>query len=290
MRKIILMLALCALSLSNIYAQGGETGIYVGGQLGFEVMGYSEYFTNSNKEPGQLSGNSTSLAVAIALEYDFQKKFNIPLAFGLSGGAPLKSFEGTENGTFVREGQTFLSQREDVIHTYQFLRGTIGTRISAGLQPFVIFERSLFESRRFNMLEGTDEGTLVRDPDNNDWLERVWSSHVGAGLGGKLDLTADRKLSFRYRAAALLPVAVFVTNDHPTIDDLTGKLGKGATGWTILSRIALHYQMRERVNVSLGVNYYHRKWNGDGDNGVSAYWPENDMYAIPVLLGFTWSI
>jgi hypothetical protein len=290
MRRIILVLALCALSLSNALAQGGESGFYVGGQLGFEVMGYSEYFTNSNKEPGQLSGNSTSLAAAIALEYDFQKKFKIPLTLGLSGGAPLKSFEGTENGTFVREGQTFLSQREDVIHSYHFLRGTIGAKITAGLQPFVIFERSLFESRRFNMLEGTDEGTLVRDPANNDWLERVWSSHVGAGLGGKLDLTEDKKFSFRYRAAAMWPIAVFVTNDHPEINDLTGKLGKRATGWTILSRIALHYQLRERVNVSLGVNYYRRRWKGNGAQSSNAYWPKNDMYAIPVLLGFTWSI
>jgi hypothetical protein len=287
--RIIALLLAGILAASTAFAQG-ETGFHVGGQLGFEIMGYSEYFTNLRGEPAMLSGNSTALVVTVALEYDLQKKFELPFTVGLSGGAPIKSFEGIENGTFVRDGQTFISQREDVIHSYNFLRGTVGWRIDPAFQPFAIVERSLFESHRFNMFEGTDEGVLARDTNNNDWLERVWSTHGGVGVGGKIDMTDDQKLSFRYRVAAMLPLSDFVTNDHPKINDQTRKLGSGASGWTLLSRLALHYQLRPKVNLSFGVNYYHRKWNGDGKIGYSGYWPENDMYAIPVLLGFTWSI
>jgi hypothetical protein len=286
----IIALVLLGLCIASTASAQGETGFHVGGELGFEFTGYSEYFKNSAGQSAMLSGTSTALAVTVSIEYDLERKFEIPFTLGLNGGAPLKSFEGIENGTFVREGQTFISQREDVIHTYDYLRGTIGWRIAPEFQPFAVIERSLFESHRFNMFVGTDEGMLVRDTLNNDWLERVWSSHAGVGVTGKIELMDNQKLSLKYRVAAMLPLAVFVTNDHPQIDDQTGKLGKGATGWTVVSRLALHYQLRPRVDLSISAGYSHRKWNDDGKIGYSGYWPENDMYAIPVLLGFTWSI
>lgn len=286
MRSFLLILLLT----SPAMAQDSWTGVTIGAQTGYEVILYSEDFFNGKGNPATLEGSSSAIVGTISIEYDLERSFNVPLFAAVSVATPINIFTGTEHGTFRREGITYINQRQDVEHLYQAFRAFAGYKLKSVFTPFVIFERSLFQSTRSNMVVGTDSGVLVPADSNITWHERVWSSHIGAGFQGGIPLDGPGLWSLRYRMAAMMPTTVFVTNDHPAVFTQNGELGVGSTGLTILARLAMHYQWHPRSSVQLSMGLYSREWDGDGALIKGARWPANDMDAFPVLLGVTWAI
>ena len=288
MRYLTFLLTFFIASVSFAQSEG-LTGFTFGVQTGFEYISYLESYVNTDSLPAKLQGSSTAFVGTFSVEYDLSAQHDVPLFIALSAGIPLKTFKGEERGTFTEFQQEYITQTNDVEHHYSMFRGFLGYKLKPEFSPFVIFERSLFESIRSKLMVGTDSGVLVPGDTGITWRERVWSSHFGAGFQGGIPLDDAKEFYIRYRAAVLLPSAVFVTNDRPEVFNQSDKLGSGTGGITFLGRVAAHYNWHPRSSVQLGVNLYTRSWDGDGEIH-NAYWPANDMEAIPVLLGFTWSI
>jgi hypothetical protein len=291
MRSFIVILTL--LVPSGAFAQKDDrTGFTFGAQTGFEYLHYVENYTHSiTREPYTYDGSSSAIVGTFSIEYDLSIKFNAPFFAAISAGIPLVNFAGDDRLTVQRSGYTFLTQTNKVEHEYRMVRAFFGYKAKPVFSPFVLFERALFQSTRWDRLEGTDEGVLEKKFDSSiTWHERVWSSHFGLGFQGGIPLNATGDFSVKYRLAAMFPLSSFVTNDHPKVYSQGQKLGQDASGFTALARVALQYDWHSRSSVQLGVNIYTRNWGGDGENTSNAVWPSNVMEAIPVLLGVTWAI
>lgn len=289
MRSIITILLLLFASVAHAQ-QDDRTGLTFGLQTGFEVIQYNETSNTS------LSGNSSAIVGTLSIEYNLAPKFKLPIYVAISGGMPLIDFHGKEHGTKVEDGVTYITQKVDVVHEYTMGRAFLGVKVDPLFSPFVLFERALFNSTRSNMELGTDEGVFVPAQPQVSWQERVWSTHLGAGFQGGFSIAGEGEWAVKYRIAGMMPVSVFLTNDHPeiqqyaTMEQQGQQLGQKTKGYSVLSRLALHYNWHPRSSFQLGANLYARKWNGDGQQVNGVYWPENVMYAVPVLLGFTWAI
>lgn len=290
MRPVTLLLVLL-LSSSAIAQNDGRSGFTFAAQSGYEFIHYTENFRSADNLPYVYDGNSSAIVGTFSIEYDLSANSRAPFFIALSIGAPLTNFSGTENLTFDSAAISYLTQTNKVEHEYRMVRAFFGYKAKPEFSPFILFERALFQSTRWDRLSGSDEGILVKDFDSNvTWHERVWSSHFGAGFQGGIPLNAIGNFSVRYRLAAMFPLSSFVTNDHPRVYSQGQKLGRDASGFTALARVALQYDWHARSSLQLGVNIYTRNWGGDGESTANAYWPSNSMDAIPVLLGVTWSI
>ncbi len=291
MRSLLIILSLFMAS-GALAQEGDRTGFTFGAQSGFEYIHYVESYTDAVKrEPYTYEGSSSAIVGTFSIEYDLSIKFKAPFFAAVSVGIPLVNFAGDDRLSVQRSGFTFLTQTNKVEHEYRMVRAFFGYKAKPVFSPFILFERALFQSTRWDRLSGTDEGVLVKQSDSNTtWHERVWSSHFGAGFQGGIPLNAAGDFSVKYRLAALFPLSSFVTNDHPEVYSQGQKLGQDASGFTALARVALQYDWHSRSSVQFGVNIYTRNWGGDGEATSNAIWPSNVMEAIPVLLGVTWAI
>lgn len=291
MKTVVVLLLVCIHSLAM--AQDDRIGITFGVQSGFEFVRYAETIPASDGESGgEYGGTSTAIVATGSIEFDMQPLFNLPIFVAVAGGIPVKTFGSQDRLTVTKLGTEYLTQVNEVEHEYSMLRMFAGYKLKPVFQPFILFERALFQSTRWDLQRGTDEGVFVRDTPNVTWHERVWSSHIGGGFQGGIPLDDDNVLSARFRIGVLFPISSFVTNDHPRVDITGTNFGSDAEGISILSRIAVHYNWHKRSSVQLGVNWYYRRWEGAAgvQDGSPLLWPANDMDAIPVLLGLTWSI
>jgi hypothetical protein len=286
MRYVVIALLLCA---SQALAQSDKIGLGFSAQTGFEYILYEERYPTDDGGTGTYSGSNIAIAGTVSIEYDLEAQLGLPLFVAAAVGMPLHTFASEDRNTIRRDGREYLTQTNSVKHEYTRYRAFIGYKLKPHFQPFALFERALFQSTRWDMKVGTDEGKLVQADPDVTWHERVWSSHIGGGVQGGVPLTADKALSARFRTAILFPIASFVTNDHPAVFTQDRSIGKNAEGMSILSRVALHYNWRENSSVQLGVNWYYRRWEGT-QSRTGPTWPENSMDAIPILLAFTWGI
>jgi hypothetical protein len=268
-----------------------RSGFTFGAQSGFEYLHYTENFRSAENLPYAYDGSSFAIVGTFSVEYDLSVKFHAPFFIAISGGIPLVNFSGEERLTFDSVAISYLTQTNRVEHEYRMVRAFFGYKAKPEFSPFILFERALLHSTRWDRLSGSDEGILVKDFDSNvTWHERVWSSHFGAGFQGGIPLNDAANFSVKYRLAALFPLSSFVTNDHPSVYSQGRKLGQDASGFTALARVALQYDWSSRSSLQFGVNIYTRNWDGDGASTSNAYWPSNTMDAIPILLGVTWAI
>lgn len=281
----------------DVMIPGAQSSLGIAVQTGYAYLHYTEEFINADNEPGRLRGNADAAPITASLELNIPfRDYTFFAALGFS--FPTLLLEGTEYGSTERAGQEYLTQRETISHSYRPVRFFTGLKLMPSFQPFLLFEHSVFNTRRSDLHTGTELGTWEKQ-DDRPWDERIESDHVGAGLQGGFALPWE-PLSFRYRVAALLPIYVRATNTHESIKPIRrGELGRGTTGFTTLSRIAFDYTLRENLSIQLGVNWYYRKWNGDGETAVTEAngtdfqtltWPANEMHAVPVLLGVIYTL
>lgn len=289
MKTVVVLLLLCVHSVAN--AQDDRIGLTFGVQSGFEFVNYIEQFPIDNGN-AEYEGTSTAIVATGSVEFDLQPMFKLPLFVAVAGGVPIKTFSSQDMLTETKFEFRALTQINEVEHEYSMFRIFAGYKFKPVFQPFVLFERALLQSTRWDLRRGTDEGKLILDSPNVTWRERVWSSHIGGGFQGGIPMDDENMLTARFRFAMLFPISSFVTNDHPRVNTTDGSFGTDVDGVSILSRLAMHYNWHERSSLQLGVNWYYRRWEGSRsvENGRSLIWPANDMDVIPVLLGITWSI
>jgi hypothetical protein len=272
-------------------AQDDRMGLTFGVQTGFEYLSYTET-SDFEGTRGEYGGSSTAIVATASIEYDLKQLLELPLFVAVTAGFPIVSFAGEDRFVQDLEEGRFLTQTNKGDHEYTMFRAFAGYKFKPVFQPFVMFERALFQSTRWDLRKGTSEGNLELVEPNVTWHERVWSSHIGGGFQGGLPLDPEKLFTAKFRVAMLLPIASFVTNDHPAVNSTDGSIGQNADGVSIFSRIAVHYDWHERSSVHLGLNWYYRRWDETRtvNDGKEILWPANDMDAFPVLLGVTWSI
>jgi hypothetical protein len=253
---------------------------------------YRELSMSDAHEPMTLEGNSmTPAALHAYIAYHADRHFHVPLFLTLQSQVPIFASNGDEAGHLERNGTQFLTQKELVRHSSNFILSECGYELLPILKPYLSIEFNEFLSRRTNQVEGTDDGELL-PAKKQDYLETVTSSHLGVGIQGGIPLTESAGWRIRYDVGYQIPQAVKVTN---TFFD-QGYWGQGTTGYTLKGRLQLDLpfaltpgQARHDGYVTIGSIFQRRHWNGDGRTATEIFanphWPENTIFTAGAFLG-----
>ena len=258
---------------------------------------YQENFAdpfNDNSE--EVDGNSWSiLSLDMGIAYRVPKTFPAPLLLMADWQAPAILLKGLEIGNeYPPNGITQLTQQEHVKYNNFWGKIVVGWELLPFLNPYVGFVWSDFTAERTGQLDGTANGTLTPDP-NQDYTERISATYYCLGLQGTVPFRHGTDYLIRYDADLELPNHVSVTNDYFG----SGSWGQGTTGYAVRARAELdipffttpfktHY-------VTIGASVALQKWNGDGRTGIvwngdysqTVTWPRNFSFEAGGYIGLT---
>jgi hypothetical protein len=224
-----------------------------------------------------IRGNSfTALALNPSITYRARRDLRLPFFVTVEGSVPVVTLKGLETGHKYKPDNAYLVQQEDVEHNLYTGHAIVGWELLPWLQPYVLFDYSVFVTRRMNQLDGTDSGTLVPEKDK-DYSETVTSTHLGFGVEGYVSLSDNSLTRLRYRLGYAVPQSSSVVNDLEAFN--TDPTGQSTSGYTIAGKIQLDLPLSASSHdtyISFGALALKRYWNGDGFVAKgSGRWPAN---------------